>query len=135
MGLENRPPPVAPGAVQDTASTPTGTHFTGLRRPSQRAAIVYAFTYDGRIKDKTKIAELRSSGQMSGKEFASLGIKGFLSENSVVKYRENWQWAIDNSRIGRTPTRGALPESSAHTDNLNLKCTSTFGGESTCPPS
>ncbi len=76
------------------------TKLDGIVSASQweRAAIVYAFTEEGEVGgDPTTAAKVRSDlGVMSFREFAALGIVGLKSKNTVLKYHEAWQSAIDD---------------------------------------
>ncbi len=76
------------------------TKLDGIVSASQweRAAIVYAFTQEGEVGgDPTTAAKVRSDlGVMSFREFAALGIVGLKSKNTVLKYHEAWQSAIDD---------------------------------------
>lgn len=61
----------------------------------ERAAIVYAFTheYDHRGQPRKDIRE--SANTFSTVQFASLGIQGLRSDNTVREHRRAWQSAID----------------------------------------
>lgn len=57
-----------------------------------RAAIVYAFTYDGgRGGDRSKP---RARGLLNMREFAGRGISGLRTEITVAHYRNSWKAAI-----------------------------------------
>jgi hypothetical protein len=57
----------------------------------QRAALVFAFTQDGRGKN----ASSSVFGILNCKAFAALGISGLKSHTTVERYRAAWQSAID----------------------------------------
>ncbi len=58
----------------------------------ERAAIVYAFTEVSATDGKHLPA---NSSRMSVSEFAKLGFHGLKSKDTVRKYHQNWQAAID----------------------------------------
>ncbi|WP_131723179.1 helix-turn-helix domain-containing protein [Mycobacteroides abscessus] len=58
----------------------------------KRAAIVWAFTHDGR----SKISNVKS---MPVTEFVGLGLSGLASSASVVKYRKAWKLAIERREV------------------------------------
>jgi hypothetical protein len=75
------------------------------------SAIVWAFTEDqqGRRQPRSKVTEV-----LGIREFAALGIRGLKSHNSVTKYREAWQHAIDEgwAEVSEPGKRCVLPEES-----------------------
>ncbi len=60
----------------------------------ERAAIVYAFTYDTGGGRPTQSGEKSPLLTIDG--FANLNLRGLATRNSVRVYRKNWLWAIDN---------------------------------------
>lgn len=64
----------------------------------ERAAIVWAFTYDGKTKAgrvRKEEAANRSTAIYTVTEFIGLKIKGLTSDHTVKHYRDNWQVLID----------------------------------------
>ena len=64
----------------------------------ERAAIVYAFTYDGVTKEgkaRKKAAEDCSTAIFTVTEFIGQRFVGLVSAHTVKHYRKNWQLAID----------------------------------------
>ena len=64
----------------------------------QRAAIVYAFTYEGTGGPSGNRNAGENSSALTVSEFAVLGVKGLATRDSVRNYRKNWEWAIDGDR-------------------------------------
>ncbi|MFE2997984.1 hypothetical protein ACFXG4_23560 [Nocardia sp. NPDC059246] len=60
----------------------------------QRAALVFAFTYEGRPGGRSTGQE--SPVALSIDEFSKLGLAGLKSRNSVRKYRRAWALAIQD---------------------------------------
>lgn len=56
----------------------------------QRAAIVYAFTHKG-----TNRYDVAHENSCTIREFASLGISGLRTQDTVRRYRDAWQQAVD----------------------------------------
>lgn len=57
----------------------------------ERAATVWAFTYEGRGGPRTG----NKTSQLSIREFAELGIQGLTSRPSVTAYRDQWKRAME----------------------------------------
>lgn len=78
------------------------------------AAIVYAYTADddkgGRPRKDAE--NLVKNNQVSLSEFAELGIRGMTTRNSVRKYRNAWQKAVDEgwAEPAQPGERVALPD-------------------------
>jgi hypothetical protein len=66
-------------------------------RSWQRAAIVYAFTHEGRGGRGTA-GNVSETGQVSMAAFARLGIQGLRRRETVAIYRGHWQYAIDQGK-------------------------------------
>lgn len=73
------------------------------------AAIVYAYTHD-HVQGQTTCRSC-SDVNMSEAEFAELGFRGLKSRNSVRKYREAWQYAMDQgwAELAEPGKRVTLP--------------------------
>lgn len=67
----------------------------------QRAAIVYAFTGDDTPGPKTDRGDRGKSTAVSCREFASLGISGLRSDQTVRRYRKAWAWAVETDQALR----------------------------------
>lgn len=59
----------------------------------ERAAIVWAFTYEGKPGPRTEIGKEVDRSTIT--DFAGLGIKGLASKPSVIAYRSAWKQAME----------------------------------------
>ncbi len=85
-----------PGTIDKAVNELTGIGGLLMAKEWERAAIVYAFTEPGVGGPRTS----REVVRLGIKQFSELGIKGLATQDSVRKYRDNWQWAIDNDHVG-----------------------------------
>lgn len=81
-----------PASIDEAVSSLNGVAALLTAKQWERAAIVYAFTTD-EINGGPRTG--RNSGQLSLREFATLGITGLRSREQVRAYRDAWQSAID----------------------------------------
>jgi len=81
------------------------------------AAIVWAFTEEGTGGPRT----VSKVTQLSLREFSELGIRGLKSVNSVTKYRQAWQHAIDEgwAKQAKPGKKCVLPEQPFPDDSSN----------------
>jgi hypothetical protein len=89
-----------PVAVADKVSIPETLEgaqlmLDGLGGHWGTAAIVFAYTCEGTPGPKPQRTDLVKSNQISFAEFAALGIRGLSTRNSVRKYRNRWEQAIE----------------------------------------
>lgn len=79
-----------PASLDEAKASLNGIGALLTAKEWERAAIVWAFTRDGRGQPN------RSTAILTMKEFAALRITGLSSENQVGLYRKAWQTAIDD---------------------------------------
>ena len=85
----------------------------------ERAAIVYAFTYmHEHGGDRSKV---NNDLGMSFAEFAIMGFVGLKSKNTVQKFYENWQAAVDAGEALVTMVTGGTDKKSPLTVDGNLQ--------------
>lgn len=88
--------------VPKTIDNATAELFTldGLVTASEwrRAAIVFAFTSTEK-RGGPRAANRTSSSAVSAREFAEMGVAGLRSQDTVRRYRNAWQTAIDAGRV------------------------------------
>jgi hypothetical protein len=105
----NRQDIVIPATKDDALATLSGIGSLITARKWERAAIVAAFTYDGRAA-----ATYENSYLWHVAEFVSLGIIGLTTADSVRKYRDAWSYAVEHgharaAKPGKTVKLPDLP--------------------------
>lgn len=79
-----------PGTIDEAVASLNGIGRLLTAKEWERAAIVYAFTQDGRRQ--------RASTHVSYEQFAVLGIQGLRTRQSVAAHHDAWQQAVDDGQ-------------------------------------
>lgn len=109
-----------PSTIEDAVSELDGLGALLTAKEWERAAIVWAFTNDGKPGPKSSAG---NPAELSCTEFAKKGISGLSHRDTVAAYRKAWQDAIDSGHA-----KTARPGRAARLPNLDWPATSTGGG-------